>query len=66
MLKSWYFGAGGDILGQKHAFLTEKCEKLELHYKTVEIHQWVEILRGSHPNMSLIKRDAIINEKVYL
>ena len=47
MLTSWHFGAGGDILGQKHAFLTEKCEKLELHYKTVEVHQWVVILRGT-------------------
>ena len=27
MLTSWHFGAGGDILGLKHAFLTEKCEK---------------------------------------
>ena len=24
MLTSWHFGAGGDILGQKHAFLTKK------------------------------------------
>ena len=47
-----HFGAGGDILGQKHAFLKEKCEKLELHYKTVDIHQWVVILRGSHPSVS--------------
>ena len=47
MLTSWHFGAGGDILCQKHACLTEKCEKLELHYKTVEIHQWVVILRGT-------------------
>ena len=48
MLTSWHFGAGGDILGQKHAFLTEKCKKkLELHYKIVEIHQWVVILRGT-------------------
>ena len=52
MLTSWHSGAGRDILGQKHAFLTEKCEKLELHYKTVEIHQWVVILRGSHPSVS--------------
>ena len=52
ILTSWHFGAGGDILGQKHAFSTEKCEKLELHYKTVEIHQWVVILRGSHPSVS--------------
>ena len=52
MLTSWYFGAGEDILGQKHAFLTEKCEKLELQYRTVEIHQWVLISRGSHPNVS--------------
>ena len=52
MLTSWHSGAGGDILGQKHDFLTEKCEKLELHYKTVEIHQWVVTLRGSHPSVS--------------
>ena len=52
MLTSWHFGAGGDILGQRYAFLTEKCEKLELHYKTLKIHQWVVILRGSHPNVS--------------
>ena len=47
VLTSWHFGAGGDILGQKHAFSTEKCEKMGLHYKTVEIHQWVVILRGT-------------------
>ena len=52
MLTSWHFGAGRDILGQKYAFLTEKCEKLELHYKILKIHQWVVILRGSHPNVS--------------
>ena len=55
MLTSWHFGAGGDILGHKQAYLTEKCEKLELHYKTVEIHQWVVILRDSHLSVSLIK-----------
>ena len=55
MLTSWHFGAGGDILGQKYAFLTEKCEKLELHYKTLKINQWVVISRGSHPHVSLIK-----------
>ena len=27
MLTSWHFGAGGDILGQKHAFLTKKMQK---------------------------------------
>ena len=27
MLTSWHFGAGGDILGQKHAFLTKKNAK---------------------------------------
>ena len=27
MLTSWYFGAGGDILGQKHAFLIKKKKK---------------------------------------
>ena len=52
MLTSWHFGAGGDILGQKHAFLTKKSEKLELPYETVEIHQWVVISRGWHPNVS--------------
>ena len=52
MLTSWHFGAGGDILGQKHAFLTKKCEKLELHYKTIEIHQWVRISPGLHQNVS--------------
>ena len=52
MLTSWHFGAGGDILGQKHAFLTKTCEKLELHYKTIEINQWVRISPGSHPNVS--------------
>ena len=51
MLTNWHFGAGGEILG--NAFLTEKCEKLEFHLKkTVEIHQWVVISRGSHPNLS--------------
>ena len=29
MLTSWHFGAAEDILGQKHAFLTKKCEKPE-------------------------------------
>ena len=48
MLSSWHFGAGGDILGQKYAFLTKKCEKLQLYYKTVEIHQRVVISRGLH------------------
>ena len=52
MLTSWHFGAGGDILGQKHAFLTKKYEKLELYYKTVETHQRVVISRGSHRNVS--------------
>ena len=52
MLTSWQFGACGDIFGQKHAFLTEKNQKLELHCRTVESHQWVVISRGSHPNMS--------------
>ena len=27
MLTSWHFGAGGDILGQKHVFLTKKMRK---------------------------------------
>ena len=26
MLTSWHFGAGGDILGQKHAFLTKNAK----------------------------------------
>ena len=50
-LTSWHFGAGGDILGQKHTYLTEKCKKTGLALKAVEIHQWVIILCGSHPNM---------------
>ena len=56
MLTSWHFGAGGDILGQKHVvfFFTKKCEKLELYYKTVKIHQRVVMSRGSHRNVSQI------------
>ena len=27
MLTSWHFGADGDILGQKHTFLTKKIRK---------------------------------------
>ena len=27
MFTSWHFGAGGDILGQKHAFLDQKVRK---------------------------------------
>ena len=41
-----YFGSKNVVL-----FFNEKCEKLELHYKTAEIHQWVVISRGSHPNV---------------
>ena len=58
MLTTWHFGAGGDILGQKPKNMLfdkkkkKKCEKLELHYKTVEVNQWVVISRGSHPNVS--------------
>ena len=53
MLISWHFGAGGDILGQKHVFFfTKKCEKLELYYKTVKIHQRVVMSRGSNRNVS--------------
>ena len=62
MLTSWDFGAGGDILGRKHAFLTKKCEKLELHYKTVEssMDRNFALLTSEHVLNKTY--DAIINE----
>ena len=62
MLTSWHFGAGGDILGQKHAFLTKKCEKLELHYNAMgRYFVWLTSERVLNKTC-----DSIINEKLYL
>ena len=38
MLTSWHFGAGRDILGQKHAFFDQKMRKTVIILQTVEIH----------------------------
>ena len=37
MLTSWHFGAGGDILGQKYAFLTEKMRKTGITLPNIKI-----------------------------
>ena len=65
MLTSWHFGAGGDILGQKYAFLTEKCEKLELqNIKNPPMGRnfaWLTSERVLNKTC-----DVTINEKLYL
>ena len=65
MLTSWHFGAGGDILCQKHAYWTEKCEKLELHYSRnppmCRNSAWLTSERVLNKTW-----DAIISENLYL
>ena len=67
MLTSWHFGAGGDILGQKHAFFDRKMQKNE-----------ITLQKSRNPPMSrnfawltserILNKtcDAIINENLYL
>ena len=53
MLTSWHFGAGGDILSQKHAFLTKKMRKTGIILQnSKDPHQRVVMSRGSHRNVS--------------
>ena len=67
MLTSWYFGEGGDILAQKHAFLTKKMRKTGIifqnsrHPSQGRNFAWLTSERVLNKTC-----DVIINENLYL
>ena len=67
MLTSWHFGAGGDILGQKYAFLSEKMRKTGITLQNIKNPPMGRNFAVFTSERVLNKTsDATINEKLYL
>ena len=67
MLTTWHFGAGGDILGEKHVFLHQKKQKTGI---TLQNSRDPSVGRNfARPTSERVLNktfDAKINEKLYL
>ena len=67
MLTGWHFGAGGDILAQKHAFYIKKMRKTGITLKNSRDPSMGRNFAWRTCERILIKTcGAIINEKLYL
>ena len=67
MLTTWHFGAGGDILGQKHAFEQKKMRKTGITLQNSRDPSMGRNFASFTSERVLNKTcDAQINEKLYL